>query len=120
MKYKFVLSIVSHGHCDLIASNQWLKQIRLKRDVRIIIKDNIGQAELALFCDENQISYMKPNGIKGFGENNNEIHKYLVLNEIIEPEGWFLLVNPDVFIELEHFDMLTNYLIKYRSPFLHA
>lgn len=111
VKYKFVLSIVSHGHYDLIASNQCLKQIGLKPDVRIIIKDNIGQPELALFCDENKISYMKSNGTKGFGENNNEVHKYLVLNEIIEPEGWFLLVNPDVVIELDYFNMLANYLL---------
>ena len=111
MKYKFVLSIVSHGHYDLIASNEWLKQIGSKRDVRIVIKDNFGQSELAIFCNENQISYLKPNGTKGFGENNNEIHRYLVLNEIVEPDGWFLLVNPDVFIEPDYFSMLTDYLL---------
>jgi N-acetylglucosaminyl-diphospho-decaprenol L-rhamnosyltransferase len=111
VKYKFVLSIVSHGHYDLIASNDWLKQIGSKRDVRIVIKDNLGQSELAIFCNENQISYLKPNGTKGFGENNNEIHRYLVLNEIVEPDGWFLLVNPDVLIEPGYFSMLTDYLL---------
>lgn len=112
MKTKFVVSIVSHGHYDLIASNEGLKKIRLLSDVKIIIKDNLGQTQLAIFCDENQIDYLGKNNTKGFGENNNEIYRYLIRNEIIESDGWFLLINPDVFIEIDYFNMLTSYLLQ--------
>ncbi len=110
MKYKFVMSIVSHGHYDFIASNESLKQISKMSDVKIIIKDNLGQSELYHFCKENQITYLKSKVCKGFGENNNEIHRYLIDNNIIQSNGWILLVNPDVFIELDYFKMLTSYL----------
>ena len=110
MKYKFIVSIVSHGHYDFIASNESLKQIGMLSDVRIIIKDNLGQAELAQYCEENQITYLEPNICKGFGENNNEIHRYLMDKKIVQSDGWFLLINPDVFIELDYFKILTAYL----------
>ena len=111
MKYKFVVSIVSHGHCDFITTNDVLKKIGLLRDVKVIIKDNLGQSQLSTWCDENKITYLKSNGVKGFGENNNEIHRYLVRNDIIEADGWFLLVNPDILIELDFFKMLIEYLL---------
>ena len=110
MKCKFVVAIVSHGHYDFIALNESLKKIALLSEVEIIIKDNLGQSQLELFTRENNMTYLNCDNSKGFGENNNEIYEYANSIGLLDPDDWFLVVNPDVYIELEYFQLLINQL----------
>ena len=117
MSLKFVIAIVSHGHYDFISCNDSLKQIALLPNVEVVIKDNIDQLKLKLFTSENQIDYLSTTSPKGFGENNNDIFEYAVAEKKLSPKDWFLIVNPDVYIEISYFKLLLKCLSDSNNDF---
>lgn len=105
----FYISIVSHGHYDLIANNQQLSDIVRNEGVNVVVKDNIGCARLKHYCCKQDFHYIdSPLGI-GFGENNNVAYDYS-LKIGMKDDDWFLVVNPDVDISLENFVHLQEEL----------
>ncbi len=100
----FYLSIVSHGHLNYIKSNIELQKIAQQHDVFVIIKDNLVQEELKLFCHESKFIYLTSDSALGFGSNNNFVFNYCKSELGMEKSDYFLVVNPDVDISLEMFN----------------
>lgn len=93
------ISVVSHGHAELIANLGVLKHLSL--EYSIIVTDNIGESRLEVFCKENEIHYIKNPVKMGFGFNNNQNFKF-ALNELnAEKHDYFLVLNPDVDVSVD-------------------
>jgi GT2 family glycosyltransferase len=111
------ISIVSHGHLDFIQQNKYLLEINSIQGVCIIIRDNINDLALKKFCFSNNIHYINESPSMGFGANNNEVFKYVdnVLN--VSEDDYFLIINPDVYIDADEFNKLTQKLSAGRYDF---
>ncbi len=103
----FIIAIVSHGHFDYISSNKWLIEISKQKNVKVIIKDNLKENKLKDKCFELGFIYITSPEQLGFGENNNYIFNHSVSNYDFD---WFLVINPDVTIDSDNFNKLTNFL----------
>ncbi|EAA3203054.1 glycosyltransferase family 2 protein, partial [Salmonella enterica subsp. enterica] len=53
------ISIVSHGHYEIIKKLGTLSNLTKNSLVKIIIKDNLGEKGLEEFCYVNNITYLK-------------------------------------------------------------
>lgn len=94
---KFFISIVSHGHEDLLVNNADLIEISKINNVHVVIKDNLKVESLGCYCDLNGLDYLVGEHELGFGENNNSVFEYCFKLGMSDND-WFLIVNPDVFI----------------------
>ncbi|EFG7988722.1 glycosyltransferase family 2 protein [Escherichia coli] len=106
---KIFISIVSHGHGDLIKRINCLAELNKLDKVTVIIKNNIKDLIL--------IDYVKKAGIKiidkqyglGFGENNNVNFLYCKNHLGMEDDDIFIVMNPDVCLtESELLKLLTS------------
>ncbi|CAK9885722.1 MAG: Rhamnosyltransferase WbbL [Candidatus Erwinia impunctatus] len=103
------LSIVSHHHDELIIRNASLSVIAKK--YHITIKCNTPASDaLISFATENKITLIDENYYVGFGENNNIVFAFLLKNQLITESDYFLVINPDLFIEKTEIEKLENSL----------
>ena len=100
------VSIVSHGHANLIIRLDVVRKINEKYNV--IITDNISDEKLKDYCEENSISYIPNKVKKGFGENNNQNYKFAKNNLGMNHEDFFLILNPDIEISMEELEKSLN------------
>lgn len=105
----FYIAIVSHGHDDYIINNSQLVSISHLDNVNVVIKDNIGSQKLQKYCKRIGFEYIGFRLGLGFGENNNEIFRICNSNGMVD-DDWFLVVNPDVALNLSSFNQLMNVL----------
>ena len=103
------ISIVSHGHEELIFNNQELLKIAKLPDVRVIIKDNVKNSKLEFFSQSNGLDYLVSEEVLGFGHNNNFAFNFCRSLGMISTD-WFLVVNPDVVITEMEFKKLIDIL----------
>lgn len=99
------ISVVSHGHFNLIKQLNCLPALAAQQSITVCLLDNIGEDFFAAWCDENKIVYLVNSTPKGFGENNNIIFNSLKLSS----EDFFLVMNPDVSISHESIDAAVFY-----------
>lgn len=100
------ISIVSHGHDDMIMANKQLNEISLISNVHVAIKDNICSDKLRDYSINSGFDYLDCNPFSGFGKNNNLVFRFYVP----EPNDWFLVINPDVLIDPIYFNLLIKRL----------
>jgi len=110
-KYKIFISIVSHGHYDLISKNIILNQVKHKENVHIVIKNNIPDNKLPSLNDNN-ITILDTDYNKGFGENNNIVFKYCTDNLSMQNNDYFIVFNPDVYMDLIDIEKLCESMLK--------
>ncbi|MEL0606326.1 glycosyltransferase family 2 protein [Pseudoalteromonas undina] len=103
MKNKIV--IVSHGHCDLIMTNECLKNY--DSSYELIIKDNLGSDKLHSYCKKNNFKYLGEPFNIGFGANNNLAFESFDSDE----DDNFFILNPDVYIDQNSLDQVIQNLI---------
>ncbi|MFM4828535.1 glycosyltransferase family protein [Aeromonas rivipollensis] len=90
------ISIVSHGHADMIQQLDCVSALAQDNRFRVIIKDNKGESILEQYCINNNISYYsEPLGL-GFGANNNYI--FSTIHSLIVDDDYFIVLNPDVLV----------------------
>ncbi|MDX7676377.1 glycosyltransferase family 2 protein [Aeromonas caviae] len=90
------ISIVSHGHADMIQQLNCASVLAQNAHFKVILKDNKGEAKLETFCKKNNIYYYaEPLGL-GFGANNNYVFSK-ISNEITD-DDYFIVLNPDVLV----------------------
>ncbi|MEZ9740390.1 hypothetical protein AB4283_16460 [Vibrio splendidus] len=99
------ISIVSHGHEDLISLNDSIIEINKSSNVTFVVKDNLKSKELESYCCSNELCYIISDGVMGFGENNNFVFEYCKANGM-KGDDWFITMNPDVIISSLEFDNL--------------
>jgi len=94
--------VISHGHDNLITELGCLSQLKKHSDIKVILKNNYHNIDSSLtkFCQSNQIDFIDEEYGLGFGENNNYIFNYAVNKLELNDNDYFLILNPDVSIEL--------------------
>ncbi|KJY84165.1 hypothetical protein TW81_05035 [Vibrio galatheae] len=107
---KLIVGIVSHGHYDYISSNEELIDIGFIENVEIVVKDNLGDSNLAEYCEINNYTYIASESCLGFGENNNSIFRYALESLDASGSDWFIILNPDVEIKKNDFSTLISEL----------
>lgn len=103
---KIFISVVSHNHGKLIKQLSCLQKIACKYNV--VLKDNVGEQGLKRYCDDNNMAYIGYDQQRGFGENNNIVHKFCTENLDMKSDDIFIILNPDVVITLESLDALAT------------
>lgn len=88
------ISVVSHGHYDIIKKLAVLAELALENDINVCIKDNLNEEVLKSYCKKNNIKYIPSKYPKGFGENNNCVFNHL--KEKISDDDYFVIYNPDL------------------------
>lgn len=108
----FYIAIVSHNHSELIKDLGVVEMLSELDDVCVVIKDNANDSNLDEYCKDKYITYLSTKKTMGFGENNNYIFNYCVKNFNVKNSDFFILINPDVVIDLHNIIKLTGYLKK--------
>lgn len=109
MPVRLFISIVSHGHADLLARSLPLF-IGIGR-VNICVVDNVGESILQDFCLTHSIDYIShPGTVLGFGSNNNLAFRHFESNYDLASGDYFICCNPDVLISAEMLDSLADSL----------
>lgn len=93
------ISVVSHGHFELIKDLSVLGALSRESDFHVSICDNVGEPGFQEWCNENGIDYIRNKSRRGFGENNNANFHTLLKSEGLAFEDYFLVLNPDVIVE---------------------
>lgn len=91
---EIAVSIVSHGHADLIRRLGVLPALARDKHINVIVRDNLPTKELFDFCYANAILYCANEAILGFGENNNLNFKE------VGHHDFFCVLNPDVKVDV--------------------
>ena len=93
------IAVVSHGHRSLLKDLDCLPSLAKHDDISVVVLDNINDDGLRNWCLSNSLYYIGNSKPKGFGENNNSIFNWCEDKLNLEREDYFLLLNPDVFVE---------------------
>lgn len=101
---RFYISIVSHGHEDLIMTNSKLIEL-LDSDFFVVIKDNLNSFKLEKYCNDVGFHYVASINRCGFGENNNIVFNYCKKIGMTELD-YFVTLNPDVVIDTVNFNKI--------------
>ena len=101
---KTVVSVVSHGHDDMIVGNLQWERLNGLNDVEVVVKDNIRSNRLKSYCIDSGLQYLTSADTMGFGANNNDVFARVDL----ETGDWFFCVNPDIHIEIDDFRKLLG------------
>lgn len=103
---KIFISVVSHNHGKLIEKLDILSNLESK-DIIIIVKNNTHDPIIEKYCKNRNIILLNENYNKGFGENNNIVYKYIIENLKPNNDDFFLVLNPDVKIDLDTLNKFT-------------
>ncbi|MGF1779051.1 glycosyltransferase family 2 protein [Vibrio nomapromontoriensis] len=110
---KVYISIVSHGHEEIIKSLSTVK--KLSNDYIVVIKSNTPSDDFTSYIDENThwLDNKDSYGL-GFGANNNYVYNYckkLSMND----DDIFIVLNPDVNIKNSMVVRLIEEMVEYNS-----
>lgn len=113
------VAIVSHGHQDLLIQSRLggLLDAADSTDLCIWVKDNRPSPLLAEFCQQNGVNYTHACPGLGFGENNNYLFEQICRHSATQEHDYFVLMNPDITIDLATLRELTLLMRKDQSPF---
>jgi len=106
---KVFISVVSHGHSDLIKELACLKS--LAQSFNVVVKENSLDDSLREYCEENNIVFIENNKGLGFGANNNQVFEYCKTHLNMVSNDCFIVLNPDVKITCESIDKVIEKLL---------
>lgn len=104
MKNLYV-SVVSHGHGEIISKINTLKDIN--KFAKVIVKNNCEDSVLVDYCNTHDITIIDSDYGLGFGENNN-INYLECLDIGMVGNDFFLVLNPDVCIDIVELNKLLK------------
>ena len=96
---KIFISIVSHGHDDMIRESGILEQVKNYKDVFLVVKNNKIHSSLNE-NDSECIYFINEHFNRGFGDNNNIVFNFCKKDLNMKEEDYFIVLNPDVLIDL--------------------
>jgi len=96
---KIFISIVSHGHDDMIRESGILEQVKNYKDVFLVVKNNKIHSSLNE-NDSECIYFINEHFNRGFGDNNNIVFNFCKNLLNMKEENYFIVLNPDVLIDL--------------------
>ncbi|OBU23509.1 glycosyltransferase family 2 protein [Photobacterium aquimaris] len=98
------VSIVSHGHCDLIKNLGFID--KLSETYKVIIKVNSELDDFKFFRNKKNIYIIDDNYNCGFAHNNNMVFSYCINKLGMKENDYFLVLNPDVVLEPNVIDLI--------------
>lgn len=104
---RIFISVVSHGHCELIKKLSCLFDLASHEKVYVILKNNLPSEYTDFFSSQGLHIIDKPYSL-GFGANNNIVFQYCIDEFCISDEDFFLVLNPDVYITIESLINVVN------------
>lgn len=104
------ISVVSHGHGELISKLDVLS--RLNEKFEVIIKNNVEDSILKKYACENNIKFIDSEYNLGFGENNNKVYDCFIDSYEVRSTDIFIVLNPDVYID---FGTINNLVSQMKS-----
>ncbi|MEZ9866559.1 glycosyltransferase family 2 protein [Vibrio sp. 10N.261.51.A4] len=107
------ISVVSHGHGDLIEQLSCLKKLAEK--FIVVVKINLEEKNLPTYLEQNNIHYVDGNYGLGFGHNNNIVFSYCWENLDMKEDDFFIVFNPDVLSSTESIEELIESMRKEKS-----
>ena len=103
---KVFISVVSHGHCELI--NKLACISSLIQGFQVIIKSNKLSDNFEELTNSSNFHWVNDQYGCGFGHNNNIIFNYCRANLDMKDEDYFLVLNPDVIIAVSDIKQLLE------------
>ncbi|MCE7622162.1 glycosyltransferase family 2 protein [Vibrio sp. LQ2] len=100
------VSIVSHGHGDLIRELNCVSN--LIDDFQVIVKSNKSGDDYKEFVCSQNFHWINDNYDLGFGKNNNVNYNYCKSVLGMNPDDIFIVLNPDVLVNNKDVFSLIN------------
>lgn len=110
---KVFISVVSHGHGELISSIGCLS--KLSSVFTVVVKNNCPDDVLTSFSGDHEIILLDEGYYQGFGFNNNAVFDYCIKRLGMKPDDYFLVLNPDVNISAVTIESLIDLLVHDRT-----
>lgn len=107
---KVFISVVSHGHCNLIQDLGVLQD--LAQNYNVVLKLNRQEKDQAEYIRSSGVSVIEKDYGRGFGENNNIVYCYCKKYLNMKNHDIFLVLNPDVIITSNDIDKLIKSYVK--------
>lgn len=107
-KNKVFISVVSHDHSKLIARLNVLKKLSNDENVIVLIKNNKKDELIYDYIKGSNIHLIDQDYNNGFGYNNNLVFNYCSEKLGMQEGDYFLVVNPDLIINLENIKNLVK------------
>ncbi|MEZ9657992.1 hypothetical protein [Vibrio sp. 10N.261.52.F3] len=98
MPIHFYISVVSHGHEQLIEKLDALSRLQQYEPFTVMCRDNLNSEALRSYCCRNGIAYQASLVPQGFSSNNNANYLW-ALDAGMRHSDYFVLFNPDIDIE---------------------
>ena len=100
------ISVVSHGHGELIKRLSCLATLAKKNTV--VVKLNVEEHSLIPYLEEHNIQYIDDQYGLGFGHNNNVVYSYCKKVLVMNDDDFFIVFNPDVISDLQSIESLIQ------------
>jgi N-acetylglucosaminyl-diphospho-decaprenol L-rhamnosyltransferase len=94
---KIFVSVISHGHSELIKKLECLSE--LSKRLNVVVKSNKPQEYFDDMKANPNFHWLNSNYGLGFGHNNNLVFEYCHKSLGMVSEDYFVVLNPDVIIE---------------------
>ncbi len=107
------ISVVSHGHSELINSLQCLNQ--LSKEFVVVVKSNKLGDDFGYLIDNNNFYWLNESYGLGFGQNNNYVFSFCERHLGMKDDDLFIVFNPDVYMEVSELLKLTNLMCEKHS-----
>lgn len=108
------ISVVSHGHGELIQKLACLS--KLAKKYTVIVKINKKEQGLVPYLKENNIEYIDDHYGLGFGHNNNLVYTYCIDHLSMKKDDYFLVFNPDIISYERSIDQLVKLMLIENAP----
>lgn len=102
---RIFISVISHRHAELIQRIDALS--KLAKHCTVVLKSNVEEP-ICSYCEQHGIHYLPPTEIMGFGKNNNNVFDYCLEFLGMEKNDIFVILNPDVDIQLSEVVSLSK------------
>ena len=102
------ISVVSHGHFELIKKLGCLSSLSEAKEFTICVLDNVGESGFKDWCQTNKIHYLLNEYVDGFGANNNKVFSFFKNRNDFSIVSKFLVLNPDVVITTDSLKSLVD------------
>ncbi|ATF49055.1 dTDP-Rha--alpha-D-GlcNAc-pyrophosphate polyprenol alpha-3-L-rhamnosyltransferase [Citrobacter werkmanii] len=107
---RLFVSTVSHNNDQMIVENNVLPS--LSSNYEVVVKCNTKCTDLLRSLEkENNIHIIDDEYSRGFGDNNNIAFEYCKSNLGMQPDDYFLTLNPDVIIDIHIIHQLLDRVV---------
>ncbi|MDF2155723.1 glycosyltransferase family 2 protein [Vibrio sp. CAU 1672] len=106
---KIFISVVSHGHSELINDLSCVSE--LTKHFHVVVKSNNSTDDFSELTNEDNFHWINEQYGCGFGRNNNIVFDYCLKTLGMNEQDLFIVLNPDVYITANDINRLSAEMI---------